>query len=47
MAPVVAQSIAQLYAHANAQGHADRFMPTLPGIVAALNGGKIRDLPPG
>jgi 3-hydroxyisobutyrate dehydrogenase-like beta-hydroxyacid dehydrogenase len=47
MASFVAQSIAQLYILANAQGHADRFMPTLPGIVAELNGGKIRDLPPG
>jgi 2-hydroxychromene-2-carboxylate isomerase len=46
MASFVAGSIAQLYALANAQGHADRFMPTLPGIVADMNGGKIRDLPP-
>lgn len=46
MASYIAQACSQTYALANAQGHADRFMPTLPGIIAAMNGRKIRDLPP-
>ena len=29
-----------------AQGHADRFMPVLPGILALLNGAEIRPLDP-
>lgn len=46
MASIIAQACSQTYALANAQGHADRFMPTLPGILALLNGARIRDLPP-
>jgi 3-hydroxyisobutyrate dehydrogenase-like beta-hydroxyacid dehydrogenase len=41
----IAQSVNQIYQLANVQGHGDRFMPTLAGILAALNGAKIRDLP--
>ncbi|MBL8697096.1 MAG: NAD(P)-dependent oxidoreductase [Alphaproteobacteria bacterium] len=46
MASFIAQACSQTYALANAQGHSERFMPTLPGILAELNGGRIRDLPP-
>lgn len=46
MASIIAQACSQTYALANAQGHTERFMPTLPGIIAELNGAKIRDLPP-
>jgi 3-hydroxyisobutyrate dehydrogenase-like beta-hydroxyacid dehydrogenase len=45
MASFVAQAASQTYQLAVAQGHAERFMPMLPGILAELNGGKIRDLP--
>jgi 3-hydroxyisobutyrate dehydrogenase-like beta-hydroxyacid dehydrogenase len=46
MAPsFVAQAASQLYQLANARGHGERFMPTLPGILAELIGAKIRDLP--
>lgn len=41
----VAQSVNQLYQLANLQGHGERFMPTLSGILAEINGAKIRDLP--
>ena len=41
----VAQAINQVYQLANLQGHGERYMPTLPGILAELNGAKIRDLP--
>jgi 3-hydroxyisobutyrate dehydrogenase-like beta-hydroxyacid dehydrogenase len=41
----VAQAASQLYQLANARGHGERFMPTLPGILAELIGAKIRDLP--
>ena len=41
----VAQAASQTYQLAVAQGHAERFMPMLPGILAELSGGKIRDLP--
>jgi 3-hydroxyisobutyrate dehydrogenase-like beta-hydroxyacid dehydrogenase len=41
----IAQSVNQIYQLANGQGHGDRFMPTLAGILAGLNGVKIRDLP--
>jgi 3-hydroxyisobutyrate dehydrogenase-like beta-hydroxyacid dehydrogenase len=44
MASFVAQAVNQTYQLANAQGHGERFMPVLPGILAALNGGKLRDL---
>ena len=41
----VAQSASQLYQLANTQGHGERFMPTLPGILAGLFGAKLRALP--
>lgn len=41
----IAQSVNQVYQLANVQGHGDRFMPTLAGILAGLNGVKLRDLP--
>lgn len=41
----VAQSVNQVYQLANLMGHGDRFMPVLSGIIAELNGVKIRDLP--
>ena len=28
----------------NTRGHGDRFLPVLPGLIAELNGAKIRDL---
>ncbi len=40
----IAQAINQTYQLANIQGHGERFMPVLPGILAELNGCKIRDL---
>ena len=41
----VAQAASQTYILANALGHAEQFMPVLPGILAELIGAKIRDLP--
>jgi 3-hydroxyisobutyrate dehydrogenase-like beta-hydroxyacid dehydrogenase len=41
----IAQAVNQTYLLANLRGHGDRFMPTLPGILAELIGAKIRDLP--
>jgi 3-hydroxyisobutyrate dehydrogenase-like beta-hydroxyacid dehydrogenase len=41
----IAQAVNQTYQLANIMGHGERFMPTLPGILAELNGCKIRDLP--
>jgi 3-hydroxyisobutyrate dehydrogenase-like beta-hydroxyacid dehydrogenase len=41
----VAQSASQLYQLANVRGHGERFMPTLPGILAELIGAPIRELP--
>lgn len=41
----VAQSVNQIYQLANVQGHGERYMPTLAGILAGLSGVKIRDLP--
>lgn len=40
----IAQAVSQTYQLAIIQGHGDRFMPVLPGILAELNGCKIRDL---
>lgn len=42
----VAQSCSQYWQMALAQGHAERFMPVLPQIIAALSRTHIRDLPP-
>jgi 3-hydroxyisobutyrate dehydrogenase-like beta-hydroxyacid dehydrogenase len=44
VATFIAQAASQVYRLALNQGHADRFMPVLPGILAELNGAKIRDL---
>lgn len=41
----IAQAVNQIYQLANVQGHGERFIPTLSGILAGLNGVKIRDLP--
>jgi 3-hydroxyisobutyrate dehydrogenase-like beta-hydroxyacid dehydrogenase len=41
----IAQAASQVYQLANARGHSERFMPTLPGIVAELIGAPIRKLP--
>jgi 3-hydroxyisobutyrate dehydrogenase-like beta-hydroxyacid dehydrogenase len=40
----IAQAINQTYQFVNIQGHGERFMPVLPGILAELNGCRIRDL---
>jgi len=40
----IAQAVNQVYQLANIQGHGERFMPVLPGILAELNGCRIRDL---
>jgi 3-hydroxyisobutyrate dehydrogenase-like beta-hydroxyacid dehydrogenase len=41
----IAQAVNQIYQLANGLGHGERFIPTLSGILAGLNGVKIRDLP--
>ena len=41
----IAQAASQTYQLANARGNGDRFIPTLPGILAELIGSKIRALP--
>lgn len=41
----IAQAVNQTYQLANVLGHGERFMPTLPGILAELNGAKFRNLP--
>jgi len=40
----IAQAVNQTYQLANIMGHGERFMPTLPGILAKLNGCTIREL---
>lgn len=40
----VAQAVSQTLRLALNQNHAERYLPVLPGILAELNGGKIRDL---
>jgi 3-hydroxyisobutyrate dehydrogenase-like beta-hydroxyacid dehydrogenase len=44
VAAFIAQAVSQTLRLALNQGHADRFLPVLPGIIAELNGTKIRDL---
>jgi 3-hydroxyisobutyrate dehydrogenase-like beta-hydroxyacid dehydrogenase len=44
VATFVAQAVSQTLRLAMNQGHADRFLPTLPGVIAAMNGGRIREL---
>jgi 3-hydroxyisobutyrate dehydrogenase-like beta-hydroxyacid dehydrogenase len=41
----IAQAVNQTYQLALLQGHGERYMPVLPGILAGLNGVKFRDLP--
>lgn len=41
---VIASAVSQVYRLANLQGHGERFMPTLPGILASWAGTKIHDL---
>jgi 3-hydroxyisobutyrate dehydrogenase-like beta-hydroxyacid dehydrogenase len=41
---IVASAVSQLYRLANLQGHAETFMPALPGILAEIAGVKIHDL---
>jgi 3-hydroxyisobutyrate dehydrogenase-like beta-hydroxyacid dehydrogenase len=41
---VIASAVSQVYRLANLQGHGERFMPTLPGILAAWAGAKIHEL---
>jgi 3-hydroxyisobutyrate dehydrogenase-like beta-hydroxyacid dehydrogenase len=42
----IAQAVNQVYQLANVQGHGERFMPVLAGILAELNGCPIRPLDP-
>jgi 3-hydroxyisobutyrate dehydrogenase-like beta-hydroxyacid dehydrogenase len=42
----IAQAVNQIYQLANIQGHGERFIPVLPGILAELNGCPIRKLDP-
>jgi 3-hydroxyisobutyrate dehydrogenase-like beta-hydroxyacid dehydrogenase len=44
VATPIAQAISQTYRLVLNQGHADRYMPVLPGILAGLNNTKIHDL---
>ncbi|MFO0292593.1 MAG: NAD(P)-dependent oxidoreductase [Rhodospirillales bacterium] len=44
VAAFIAQAINQTYRLALNEGHGERFMPVLPGILAELNGGTIRKL---
>ncbi len=44
VAAFIAQAASQVWQLALIQGHGDRFMPVLPGILAELNGTAIRDL---
>lgn len=44
VATPIAQAISQTYRLVLNQGHADRFMPVMPGILAELNGAKIHDI---
>ena len=42
----LAQAVNQIYQLANVMGHGERYMPTLSGILAQLNGTPIRPLDP-
>lgn len=44
VAAFIAQAVNQTLQLCNVRGHSDRFLPVLPGILAELNGAKIRDL---
>jgi 3-hydroxyisobutyrate dehydrogenase-like beta-hydroxyacid dehydrogenase len=41
---IVAAAVSQLYRLVNMQGHGERYMPVLPGILAELAGATIKDL---
>ncbi len=43
-AAFIAQAVNQTLQLCNVRGHGERFLPVLPGILAELNGAKIRDL---
>jgi 3-hydroxyisobutyrate dehydrogenase-like beta-hydroxyacid dehydrogenase len=43
-AAFIAQAVNQTLHLFNVRGHGDRFLPVLPGLLAELNGAKIRDL---
>ncbi len=43
-AAFIAQAVNQTLQLCNVRGHGDRFLPVLPGILAELNGAKIREL---
>ena len=43
-AAFIAQAVNQTLHLFNTRGHGDRFLPVLPGLIAELNGAKIRDL---
>jgi 3-hydroxyisobutyrate dehydrogenase-like beta-hydroxyacid dehydrogenase len=43
IATFISQAVNQTYRLALNHGHADRFMPVLPGILAALNGASLRE----
>jgi len=43
-AAFIAQAVNQTLLLCNVRGHGERFLPVLPGILAELNGAKIRDL---
>ena len=45
-AAFIAQAVNQTYQLVNIQGHGERFIPVLPGVLAELNGCTIRDLDP-
>lgn len=44
VASFIAQAVNQTLQLCNARGHGERFLPVLPGIIAELNGTRIRDL---
>ena len=44
VASFIGQAVNQTYRLALNEGHGERFMPVLPGILAELNGGRIREL---
>jgi 3-hydroxyisobutyrate dehydrogenase-like beta-hydroxyacid dehydrogenase len=44
VATFIAQAVNQTLRLALNQGHAERFLPVLPGILAELNGARIRDI---
>jgi 3-hydroxyisobutyrate dehydrogenase-like beta-hydroxyacid dehydrogenase len=43
-AAFIAQAVNQTLQLFNTRGHGDRFLPVLPGLLAELNGARIRDL---